>query len=220
MQQWLAGLWYEVVSWAAAAGSILGFSARFEGGQHIPPKGSVLLLANHQCYLDPAFVGLATQRRLCFLARKSLWRNKALGWLIGSLNSYPVDLVGVATEGIRAVINLLGEGKAVLVFPEGQRTMNGQMNPLKPGVHLIIRRSLPLIVPVGIAGAYDAWPRWRSYPIPAPLFLPPGKGTIAVAVGRPIDSRPFAEMPREQALAELQKEIHALWQRAERLRRK
>lgn len=220
MQEWLASAWYEVVSWVAGAGSVFGFSLRVEGSQHIPQQGPVLLLANHQCYLDPVFIGASTRRHLCYLARKNLWNNKFLASLMDSLNGYPVDQEGVATDGIRAVINLLGQGKAVLVFPEGSRTWDGQMDQLKPGVHLIIRRSTPPIVPIGIAGAYDAWPRWRSYPTPSPLFLPPGKGTIALAIGRPFDSRPLAEMSREKAMEQLRKEITAMWARAEKLRRK
>jgi 1-acyl-sn-glycerol-3-phosphate acyltransferase len=220
MQGWLSGLWYESVAWLATAASVLGFSLRLEGGRNIPRRGPALLLANHQCYLDPVFVALSTRRRLCFLARKTLWRNRALGKLIDSLNAVPVDQEGVAKEGLKTILEQLRRGQAVLIFPEGQRTWDGQMNELRPGIHLLIRRAQPPIVPVGIAGAYDAWPRWRSYPLPAPLFLPPGKGTIAVSVGRPIDARRFLELPREQVLAELHKAIHAMWRRAERLRRK
>src|SRR5207253_962423 len=99
------------------------------------------------------------------------------------------------------------------------RTHDGAMHELKPGVHLLIKRSQVPIVPVGIAGAYDSWPITRSYPIPAPLFLPPNGGAISVALGKPLDSRRFAEMPRAEALQELFNVIHAEQQRAEMLRR-
>jgi 1-acyl-sn-glycerol-3-phosphate acyltransferase len=220
MQDWLSRAWYETVAWVTAAGSILAFSSRFEGGANVPRQGPVLLLANHQCYLDPVFIGLATRRQLSFLARKSLWKSRALGWFINSLNAVPVDQEGVAKEGLKTVISLLERGRAVVIFPEGQRTLDGKMGPLMPGVHLIIKKTRPLIVPVGIAGAYDAWPRWRPYPIPAPLFLPGAKGTVAVSIGKPFDSTHLAEMPRDQAIAELFTTIHKMWRRAEHLRRK
>ena len=120
---------------------------------------------------------------------------------------------------IRTVIDQLQLGKAVLVFPEGERTLTGSMQPLKPGVHLLIKWTKAPIIPVGIAGAYDAWPRWRSYPIPAPLFWPPNKGTIAVSIGRPLDANRFASLPRARALQELFDEIEAVQRRAEKLRR-
>jgi 1-acyl-sn-glycerol-3-phosphate acyltransferase len=94
------------------------------------------------------------------------------------------------------------------------------MAPLRPGIHLLIKRGDMPIVPMGIAGAYDAWPRWRAYPIPAPLVCPPGKGTIAVSIGRPLHARQFADKPREQVLAELFNELQKCKERAERLRRK
>lgn len=220
MPDWLSYLWYDATAWVSAAAAMLAFSHRVDGGENVPRDGPVLLLANHQCYLDPVFIALATRRHLRFLARKNLWHSKLLGRLLESYGAAPVDQTGVATEGLKSVIEQLKRGRAVLLFPEGQRTWDGKIGPLKPGVHLIIKRAPARIVPVGIAGAYDAWPRWRKYPIPAPLFLPSSKGSVAVAIGRPFDSRRIAEMPREQALTELHAEVHAMWLRAERLRRK
>ncbi len=74
-------------------------------------------------------------------------------------------------------------------------------------------------MPVGIAGAYNAWPIWRRYPVAAPLFLPPGPATIAVSIGKPIPSQHFADLPREQATQELFDEIQKMQSRAEKLRR-
>lgn len=220
MQGWLTHLWYETVAWVSAATSLLTWSLRVEGSHHVPRHGPVLLLANHQCYLDPVFIGSVTRRHLCYLARKNLWRTPAISKLLYSLNGVPVDQEGVAKEGLKMILEQLKLGKAVLVFPEGMRTWDGQMNPFKPGILLLIKRFQPPIIPIGIAGAYDAWPRWRAYPTPAPLFLPPTKCTVAVAFGKPIDSRRFAELPRDVALGELTMEIQKMWQRAEQLRRK
>jgi 1-acyl-sn-glycerol-3-phosphate acyltransferase len=85
---------------------------------------------------------------------------------------------------------------------------------------LLIKRTQAPIVPVGIAGAYDAWPRWRTLPTPAPLFCPSVTGAIAVVVGKPLDPRRYAEMPREAALQELHAKIAEVHARAERLRRR
>jgi len=216
---WGARAWYKFCYVLQAHAFSLGFSMRAEGMQHVPASGPALVVANHQSFLDPVIAGLAFPRQLIYLARKTLFRNPVFRWLIESLNAVPIDQEGIGKEGIRTVIDQLQRRKAVLVFPEGERTMTGNMQPLKAGVHLLIKRTQAPIIPLGIAGAYDAWPRWRNYPIPAPLFWPPNKGTIAVSVGRPLEAIHFAVLNREQALRELYEAIAAVQRRAENLRR-
>ena len=213
-------LWHQFLYLPYHLGFTLGFSLRMQGTRNLPRTGPVLLIANHQSFLDPLLVGLVARRPLVYLARKTLFRNRYFGAMIRSLNAIPIDQEGIGKEGIRTVVDQLQRGRAVVVFPEGARTEDGAMHPLKAGIHLLIKRAQAAIVPIGIAGAYDAWPIWRSYPIPAPLFLPAGPGTISVSLGKPIDSRRFAEMPREEALQELFDKIQAEQRRAEKLRRR
>lgn len=197
----------------------LGFSLRIEGIKNVPRRGPVLVLANHQSYLDPVVVGLASRRRMHFLARKTLFRNPIFGGFIRAFRAVPIDQEGVGKEGIREVLALLGQGKAVVIFPEGERTPTGKLLPLRPGVHLLLRRTAAPIVPMGIVGTYDAWPRWRKYPVPAPLFWPAGQGTVAVSVGKPIDSRHMLNQSREGFLEELFQVIKRCCDRAKELRR-
>jgi 1-acyl-sn-glycerol-3-phosphate acyltransferase len=210
---------YEASYFTAAAGMTLSWSLRTEGRQHVPRTGPALLIANHQSYLDPILVGLSTRRHLCYLARKSLFNNPLFAWLIRMHNAVPIDQDGIGKEGIRAILEQLQRGQAVVVYPEGNRTEDGEMQPLKPGIQLLIKRTEAPIVPVGIAGAYDAWSRWRRLPLPAPLFLPASHRCIAVSVGKPLAARHFAQLPREQSLAELHQAIETQWRRAQRLRR-
>ncbi|MBM4068818.1 MAG: 1-acyl-sn-glycerol-3-phosphate acyltransferase [Planctomycetes bacterium] len=197
-----------------------GFSLRMEGQHNMPASGPVLVLANHQSFLDPVIVGLAAGRRMCYLARKTLFRNRLFAGLIRAFRAVPIDQDGVGKEGIRTVLDLLGAGKGVVVFPEGERTPTGELLPMRAGVHLLLRRTACPIVPMGIAGAYDAWPRWRPYPVPAPLFWPARPGAIAVSVAPPIDSRQLLALPREQFLDELFNIIKKSCTRAEQLRRR
>jgi len=216
----LQRFWNDIVRATGMAGFTLGFSFRYEGTSHVPPTGPLLIVANHQSFVDPWLVGVAVRRRLVYLGRKTLFHNPVLGFLIRSLNAVPIDQDGVGKEGLKTILEQLALGKGVLVFPEGSRTPDGDMHPLKPGIHLLIKRTQAVILPVGVAGAYDAWPTWRPYPIPAPLFLPPGKGTIAVSIGHPLDARPFAELPREQSMQALFEEIKKVQAQAENLRRR
>jgi 1-acyl-sn-glycerol-3-phosphate acyltransferase len=211
---------YEMGYWLSITGLTLGFSYRFEGRRNIPRDGPALLLANHQSFLDPLIVGSTTRRHLCFLARKTLFRNRFFGGLIHRCNAVPVDQQGIAKEGLKTILERLKAEEAVLVFPEGERTTTGEVQPLKPGVLLLIKRMSAPIVPVGIAGAFDALPRTRKWPKFSPFFLPPTGADIAVSVGEPIPAERYYDMPRAQVLAELQGELERAKERAERLRRK
>lgn len=214
----LSDLWYRACHALCAGFTTTLFGLRFERQHPFPEKGPVLVVANHQSFLDPPLVGLSSGRRLVYLARKGLFSNPVFAGLIRSLNAVPIDQDGVGKEGIKTILGELAKGKAVLVFPEGSRTPDGQIHPFKPGVHLLIKRSHALVVPAGIAGAYEAWPTWRKYPLPAPVFLPPSERSIGVVLGKPFPSEQLAQMPREKALETLRQEISRLKERAEEIR--
>src|SRR5262249_58440248 len=126
----------------------------------------------------------------------------------------------VGKEGIKSILEQLLNGRAVVVFPEGERTHDGNMQAFKPGISLLIKRARAPIIPIGIAGAYQAWPRWRKLPLPAPLFLPACERHLAVVAGQPLDARHYADMPRDQMMEELFHEVAQARQQAEKLRRK
>jgi 1-acyl-sn-glycerol-3-phosphate acyltransferase len=221
MSEPLGGLWYDWWGSLLLAYFTLGHSFRFTGRRNVPKTGPALLIANHESYIDPLLVGLASPRHLAFLARANLFKG-VFDRLFRSVNTHPVDQEGFAREGLKAMIDLLNQGWPVLIFPEGERAWDGVMQPFKPGVHLIIKKTMAPVVPCGIAGAHEALPRRREPPIPrhSPLFLPPGDSTLAVAIGKPLDGARYAKMPREAALAELFGEVKKVQERAERLRRR
>jgi 1-acyl-sn-glycerol-3-phosphate acyltransferase len=220
MPSWLSYLWYEVAYFTTYWAGTLGFSLRTTGGKNVPSIGPVLVIANHQSVLDPVLVGLSTRRHLRAVARKTLYRHRLFGRLIASLDAIPLDHHGVGKEGLKTVLGELNRGRAVLLFPEGTRTRDGRMHQLKPGILLLLRRAKVPVVPVGIAGAFEAWPTWRPYPVPAPLFLPANGRCVAVVVGKPLDGRRLATLDRDQALTELAEELAKLTAKADRLRRK
>jgi 1-acyl-sn-glycerol-3-phosphate acyltransferase len=215
----LGRFWYDCVFWSTYTIFTFGFSLRREGWKHVPKKGPVLVLANHQSMFDPAIVGVSCRRYLSYLARKNLFEQPILGPFIRSVNAIPIDR-GMGKEGIQAVLDALGHGQAVLVFPEGERTHTGEVQPLKPGVSLLIKRVNCPIVPVGVAGAFAAWSRFMKWPKPSPLFLPPGDSTMAISVGEPIDPSRYENMKRDAMMDDLFQALKAQHAAAERLRRK
>jgi 1-acyl-sn-glycerol-3-phosphate acyltransferase len=220
MHPWVCWLLYEIGYWFSLIGLTIFSSYRFEGRRNIPTTGAALLLSNHQSFLDPSAAGCATRRHLFFLARKTLFQNRLFGALIRRLNAVPVDQEGIAKEGMKTILEQLKAGRVVLVFPEGERTWTGELQPLKPGIFLLIKRIAAPIVPIGIAGAFDALPRTRNWPKLSPLFLPPTGADIAVCVGKPISAERYRDMPREQVLEDLYEELKRVTERARQMRRK
>ncbi len=220
MRDWLSDAWYDFNYTGIWIGFHFAWSYRSEGWCHVPQRGPLLVVANHQSFLDPLIVGLAVRRRFTYLARKTLFRNRFFGSFLRSVRCVPVDQEGVAKEGLKAVLEKLKEGQPVLVFPEGERTPTGQMQPFRPGVQLLIKRGNCPVLPVGIAGGFEAYPRGAKFPRFSLLFGPATGSGVAGVVGRPIDSKKLADLPREELLDLLSREVDKLRQRAEALRRK
>jgi 1-acyl-sn-glycerol-3-phosphate acyltransferase len=219
MSPWLAHRWYDTVFWVSSLAFTFGWSLRVIGRRNMPPTGPVLVIANHQSFFDPVLCGVASRRYLTFMARETLFKNPFLAKLIRSLDAFPIDNQGLGREGLQTTMHNLDQGKAVLVFPEGERTYDGTIQPLMPGISLLIKRVKCPILPIGIAGVYDAFPRRTPLPRPAPLFLRPWAGTMALSVGKPIDPTRFAKMPREEMLNQLHAALTREWQKADQIRR-
>ena len=191
-------LWYDCVFWSSFTFFTFGFSLR-RGGleERAATRARCWSSSNHQSMFDPVLVGLSSRRYLSYLARKNLFEQPVLAPLIRSLNAIPIDR-GMGKDGIQAVLDALGQGQAVLVFPEGERTHNGEVQPLKPGVSLLIKRVKCPIVPVGIAGAFAAWRRHMTVAAAvAAASCRRRPSTIAVAVGEPIDPARYKGMDRD-----------------------
>lgn len=186
------------------------FHLRCFGRTHVPATGPVLVCANHQSYFDPVLVGLCCDRRLNYLAREGLFRVPVLRQLIQFLDAIPIDREGPGLAGLRESLKRLRRGEMVLIFPEGTRTATGAVAPLQPGFCALARRSKGALLPVGIDGAFDAWPRW------API---PRLATIHICVGEPLTADAISALDNDELVRELESRIrgcHAL-ARARRL---
>jgi 1-acyl-sn-glycerol-3-phosphate acyltransferase len=121
--------------------------------------GPVILASNHESYLDPPLVGSVADRAIFFLARKTLLDGSFFGWLLPKLNVIPVDQEGNDRSALKALIRILRAGEGTLVFPEGERTVDGRLQPALPGLGFVIAKTLAPVVPMRIFGARQAWPR-------------------------------------------------------------
>jgi len=152
--------------------------------ERIPATGPVILAANHTSFGDPPLIGAAVPRPINYLARESLFESPAFSRLIRALNAVPVDRDGGGPGGVRTVLGLLEADRVVLMFPEGTRSANGQLQPLRSGIGLVVIRSGAPVVPVRIFGLFEAWGRQRRFPRPLP---------ITIKFGHPLQMRASAE---------------------------
>src|SRR5881396_4009354 len=143
---------------ARLAGRLL-FRFRIIHRERMIQNGPVILAINHQSYLDPPLAGTACDRAIYFLARRTLLNVPLLGRLLPKLNVIPVDQEGVDRSAIKTLIRVLKAGNAALVFPEGSRTLDGNLQPAEPGLGLVIGKTLAPVVPMRIFGAHEALQR-------------------------------------------------------------
>src|SRR4051812_25027796 len=185
------------------------YGLRVEGRENWPATGGGLICSNHQSMFDPPLVGLTCPRRMNYLARDSLFRVPILAPLIRHLDAIPIDREGTGLAGLKETLRRLKAGELVLIFPEGTRTRDGQLAPLKPGFISVARRSRVPLIPVGIDGAYQAWPRTARWP---------RLGRVAVAVGEPITVEQVAALNDDDLLSELATRMERCHQQARSLR--
>jgi 1-acyl-sn-glycerol-3-phosphate acyltransferase len=128
------------------------FGFRVKGREQIPSTGPVIIASNHISYCDPPVVGSGVPREVYFLAKEELFKNRLFGWLIRSYNAIPLRRSTGDIGAFRKSVGLLKQGKAVLMFPEGTRSLSGRLLSPKPGVGMIASLTSAPIVPAHVSG--------------------------------------------------------------------
>jgi 1-acyl-sn-glycerol-3-phosphate acyltransferase len=145
--------------------------------ERVPATGPVILASNHASYLDPPLVGVGLRRQVNMLARSSLFRFPVFGPVLRSWDAVPVDRDGGTASGLRAILERLLAGGAILLFPEGTRSHDGRLRPAESGIGLIVIKSGAPVVPVRVFGTERAYGRHHRFPRPR---------RVAVKYGEPL----------------------------------
>jgi 1-acyl-sn-glycerol-3-phosphate acyltransferase len=153
------------------------FRWRICNSERVPLEGPVILAANHASFLDPPLVGSSLKRGVNYLARESLFRSPILGAVLRSWSAVPVDRDGGGAAGLKAIFSRLHAGGAILLFPEGTRTRDGQLHPARSGIGWTVMKSNAPVVPVRIFGSFEAFGRHVRFPKP---------GRVTVKYGPPL----------------------------------
>lgn len=146
--------------------------------ENVPMSGPVILASNHASFLDPPLVGSATRREINYLARESLFRFPVVGTILRRVNAVPVDREGGGAAGLRAILDRLLKGGGIILFPEGTRSVTGELQKGKSGIGLTVIKSEAPVIPVRVFGTFQALNRRHKFPRPH---------KVAVKFGRPID---------------------------------
>jgi 1-acyl-sn-glycerol-3-phosphate acyltransferase len=154
------------------------FRGEVTGLENLPKSGAFLIASNHASHLDPPIVGAQVSRQMCFFARKTLWKPGIAAWWLDTVGTIPVDRDGGAdVTAIKRVLRALAEDKALILFPEGTRSPDGNLQTPKPGVGMIACRTQVPVVPARIFGSFEAFGRVGG--------LRPGT-PVSVVFGRPL----------------------------------
>jgi len=124
-----------------------------EGLERIPPKGPLIVACNHISFWDPPLVGSSIPRVVHFIAKRELFENRVFGAMLRGYNSIPIQRGPRGRAGLRGAAEVLGQGGAVVIFPEGTRNKTGAMLPPRAGIsHLATSVRAP-VLPARISGS-------------------------------------------------------------------
>ena len=162
--------WYRFVQYTVATLAEVLLRWRATGQQNVPSSGGVLLVCNHVSFLDVLFLGIPLRRPVNYVARSTLFV-PILGPFIRSVGAFPIQREGIGASGMKETLRRLKAGGIVALFPEGTRSPNGELGPLKPGIAALAARVGVPVVPAGVAGMFESWPRTRPFPVPHPVRI-------------------------------------------------
>jgi len=134
------------------------------GREHIPAHGPVILASNHRSFLDPFVIAVMGRRPIYFLAKKELFANRPIAWLLGALGAFPIDRHGGDQAAMATARAILERGDGVLIFPEGTRIRPGALGRPKRGVGRLALETGAPVVPIAVHGTEAVRRGWRIRP--------------------------------------------------------
>lgn len=127
------------------------YNVKVEGKENLPQKAGFIIASNHRTFADPPLLAVTSMcAKFSFVAKEELFRNRFFGWFIRKLGAFPVERGRGDMKVISDSVERLGEGRNLVIFPEGTRSLDGKLGRGKTGVALIAAKSKAEIVPAAI----------------------------------------------------------------------
>lgn len=155
----------------------------------VPKTGGVIYCANHQSHLDPMCLGCIIPRKVNYLAKKNLF-NPLVAWWWHLIDMIPIDRSRGASA-MKEVLRRLKKNESIVLFPEGTRSIDGQLKEFKPGILALAKRVNSPLQPIGIGGTFECWPSGQRFPKP---------GFVHIVFGEPIPPEDFQHLEEAEIL--------------------
>lgn len=140
------------------------FRLRIFGRENFPKAGPVIVAPNHVSFLDPIIVGVGAPRKLSYLARDTLFRFRPFAKMLHWIHVSPIKRETGDVNAFKLALNKLSQGEPILIFPEGTRSGDGNLQKPKSGIGFLQNASGTRILPCYVRGSMEAWPRHSRFP--------------------------------------------------------
>lgn len=175
------------------------FPFKLKGSENLPKGQGFILASNHVSNIDPIVLGIIAPRRMYFFAKKELFRNPVVAWILHRWNALPVDRGRADIWALKTSIGCLKKGFPLVFFPQGTRQRTGQEGKVFSGIGFLVNKTQVPVVPVFLEGSERV--------------LPPGakwfhRSLITVHIGKPI--RFSNEASHEEIAQTVMEKISAL----------
>ncbi len=186
---------YAVIMFCVKTGLRLKYRIHVEGVDNVPKKGPAVFLCNHTSVADSFFIGCFLPRKIYFMAKSTEYAFAPVRFFLYLSRTFPVRRYDIDPVSLRNAMRVLSFGGLVGIYPEGERTWDGQMLPFRTGtIRFLLAAGVP-IIPAGISGAFENQPRWGGKI---------GSPDVRLAIGRPIHA------PKIKGKDQTRRDIQAL----------
>ena len=198
--------WYTILKRVCWLFSPLMARIRVEGLENIPREGPFILLANHQSFLDPILIQSLCPRDLHTLTKSTQFGMRFFSWVLPRINAIPTRRFKVDPQVVRVILRRLSEGHGIGIYPEGERSWDAEIQPFRRGTMRVVLKAGVPVIPCGVSGSYDVWPRWSKRLRRAPVTIRFGE---AFAFG-PHDDRAERERAVPEATERIREALESL----------
>ena len=174
--------------WSPVVLKLLGVKVKIEGFDKVDKNANYLIMANHNSFVDIPVLSHSLPFNTFFIAKQELGKVPLLGWYIRASGMILIDRSNriKANQSIALAANYIGNGKVVIIFPEGTKSKDGNIAIFKKGGFHLAQQAQTQILPIKIKGAREVWPNKRPFCL--------RRGVIKLIIGTPIQPKELQSM--------------------------